>query len=199
MIFRVKRGLVPWLVAIPLMVAGSLSAHEVSYWLVVPDAAARATVLEASGHGYLSEAPLVLGVLGAVLLAALAGRVVSSLRGAAPARLAPLPVFLVPLLGFALQEHLERLLHAGELPVSAALEPTFLIGLALQLPFALAALMIARMLVHAADEVARALVADPPRPTARPIRAVRHAARDAVSRPRVAALGFTERGPPIAA
>ena len=42
-----------FLAAIPLIVAGSLTAHELSYWLVAPDPSARETLLDTSGHSYL--------------------------------------------------------------------------------------------------------------------------------------------------
>jgi hypothetical protein len=179
------------------MVAGSYSAHALSYRLVVSDPDSRAHVLEASGHGYLAETPLVFGVLGALMLAALLGRVSSSLHGARLGAMPSWPFFLLPLAGFALQEHLERLVHTGDLSASVALEPTFLLGLALQLPFALAAFAVARLLLRAADLVGRALATKPPRPGARNVHDARTPACAVIPRQRLTALGYTERGPPI--
>jgi hypothetical protein len=195
MIGAVSRNRLPWLVAVPLMVAGSVSAHELGYWLVTPDATARARVLAESGHGYFEHLPLVLGVLAALLIAGLTLRVSRSLRagtGGPPAWL----FFVLPPLGFAVQEHLERLLHSGALPFDAALDPTFLVGLSLQLPFALAALAVARALVAGAERLGAALASRPPTPDARPV-AVPSPSR-ALELPRIAvlALGYAERGPP---
>jgi len=106
---------------------------------------------------------------------------------------------LLPLVGFSVQEHLERVIHLGEIPTAAAIEPTFLLGLALQLPFALAAFALARLLLRAADHVGRALRARPPHPRVRPRG---HAVRPrpvALPLQRVAGLGYTERGPPALA
>jgi hypothetical protein len=48
-------------------------------------------------------------------------------------------------------EALEGLLNRGVVPFGEALQPTFLVGLALQLPFALAAYLLARLLLRAGD------------------------------------------------
>jgi hypothetical protein len=65
-----RRGLT-WLVAAPLLVAGSQAAHSLTYRLVYPGAPARLSALEVAGHGYLDRLPLVLGVALAVALVAL--------------------------------------------------------------------------------------------------------------------------------
>jgi hypothetical protein len=135
-------------------------------------------------------------LLGAVALSLLRA-CFDSARGRSPAHVPGWRFAALPLLGFALQEHLERLFHDGAFPVGAALEPTFALGLALQLPFALAALVVARVLLGAARELGRALAtlaAAGPRP--RPLRSDFPA--PVADRPRVAtaALGYGERGPP---
>jgi hypothetical protein len=61
-----------------------------------------------------------------------------------------------------LQEVIELSLHTGTLGWHAVLAPTFLPGLALQLPFALAAYLVARALLRAANALGRALAG--PRP-----------------------------------
>jgi hypothetical protein len=134
MIEGVKRPGAPWLVAIPFMALGCLAAHSVAYHLV--DA-------REERHGYLAFAPLVLGVLGAL---AVVGAI---RRGRARS---PFLFGLLPPLAFVAQEHIERL----EL---VATEPAFLVGLALQLPFALAALVAARAFLGLADLVIEAFAA----------------------------------------
>jgi hypothetical protein len=109
-----------------------------------------------------------------------------------PARL----LFLVPPLAFALQEHLERLVHDGSFPLAAAIEPTFLVGLALQLPFALAAYAVAAALLEVADRVSDLLRAPA---AARYTRAfLAFPLPHAVVAPRIGALalGYATRGPP---
>ena len=65
-------------------------------------------------------------------------------RGRHGSSLAPSRVFaLLPAAGFVVQEHLEHFLASDSVPYELALEPTFITGLALQLPFALGALLLA--------------------------------------------------------
>jgi hypothetical protein len=191
----VSRRRLSWLVAVPLMVAGSLSAHELAYWLVTPDPGARALALAETGHSYFEQLPLALGVLTALAIAGLAARALPFLgaRGRGPSTWL---FFVLPPLGFAVQEHLERLLHSGAFPLDAALEPTFLVGLALQLPFALAALAVAKALVAGADRLAEAFASRPP--TSRSRATSLPSPAPAPGPPRIAALalGYAERGPP---
>src|SRR6266511_3706293 len=172
-----------WLSTVPLMVTGLLAGHAIGYLLAVPDAHARTDALAHSGHGYLGYAPLA--------LRALAGfRGVPSRPAASPA------LVLLPPLAFAVQEHLERLVHTGLVSWTTALQPSFLLGLALQLPFALAALLIARALESVAYAVGQALAAAVPLtrprslvPSSALVRAVPH--------PAGLARGYGERAPPL--
>jgi hypothetical protein len=129
-----------WLLGLPLLAVGWLSAHSLAYELVA---------VEEHGHGYLAQAPLFLSVCAAAVALALGRRVAGRLGLRMPAWAAG----LIPLLGFTVQEHLERALGLGVVPWGTALEPVFLLGLALQLPFALAALVLARALTAVADAV----------------------------------------------
>ena len=105
--------------------------------------------------------------------------------------------FALPLIAFAVQEHLERLLHSGHLPLAAVLEPTFVVGLALQVPFGLAALALARIIFACADELADSLP-PPPRPrSTRPLTIPLPVASFALPRISAIALGRSERGPPV--
>jgi hypothetical protein len=110
-----------------------------------------------SGHGYLGYAPALALWGSALLVAGLLLCVGEGLRGRRPS---PPPVrlfVLLPPVGFALQEHLERLLGTGGIPHDLVLEPTFLVGLALQLPFAIAALLLAHALNALGFGIGRAL------------------------------------------
>jgi hypothetical protein len=166
-----KRG-APWLVSVPFMAMGCLAAHALAYHLVSNSK---------ERHGYLAFAPLFLGILGALAVV-----------GAVRRRRTHSPVFfaLLPPLAFTVQEHAERL-------QLVATEPAFLVGLALQLPFALAALVAARAFLSLADLVADVFATRPPvrRAPAPPAPAVRLAAPRArlVSGPR------SSRAPPAVA
>src|SRR5207244_10856395 len=58
---------------------------------------------------------------------------------------------------FAALELIERLLRAEAGPFEAALEPGFLFGLLLQIPFGVAALLVARPLLRVVQRIFRAL------------------------------------------
>lgn len=163
-----KRG-APWLVSIPFMAMGCLAAHSLAYHLVSNPQ---------ERHGYLAFAPLLLGVLGGLAIVGALRRG----RTHAPAYFA-----LLPPLAFVVQEHVERL-------QLVATEPTFLLGLALQLPFALAALVAARAFIGLADLVAEALAA---RPRARRAPALpAPSAASAAPRASLAAGPRSSRAPP---
>jgi hypothetical protein len=141
------RRMAAWIIALPLAVASWLGAHCLAYWLVSPGGAEAHMGLHAEhGHAWLGYTPslaiwaLTLVVAGVVLC------VGEGLRGRRPSDL-PVRLFaLLPAAGFVVQEHLERLIATGSIPADLVVEPTFLVGLALQLPFALAALLLTRAL-----------------------------------------------------
>jgi hypothetical protein len=126
----------PWLLSLPVMAAGCLAAHSVAYRLTDPP-------LEEAEHGYLAFAPFVLALVIALGLVRAAAR---HTRGGVPVQL----FALLPPLAFTLQEHLERALQGGD-ALGTALEPAFLLGLALQLPFAVCSLLVARSLCRVAE------------------------------------------------
>jgi hypothetical protein len=148
-----------WLLSIAVAASGALAAHALAYRLVEPDAERRRHLLEETGHGYLD-----LKLFGAFLTAvALVGFIARVFAGGRRAGAPPLWLFaLAPPLGFVLQEQAEHALHSNALSVDPLLAPTFLIGLLLQVPFALAALLAARTLLATADALAAGL-GSPPR------------------------------------
>ena len=91
-------------------------------------------------HGYLEHAPQVAGLLASLALLGLALQE-RSLSRCSPRWVAP----LAPL-GFVCQEHIERLVHTGQLPLLLT-SPTFLVGLALQLPVAAVCVLLVRRVV----------------------------------------------------
>lgn len=184
-----RRGL-SWLLTLPLALAGSQLAHALAYRLAVPDAHRRQVVLTETGHGYLSYWPLAAGLAGAAGLVALALHV----RPGARRPLRAWPFLLLPMVTFALQEHLERFAHSGALSLAA--DRTFVVGLLLQLPFGLIAFAIARALLRVADRIAAALRA--PRARLRPPAALAAAAAPPPRRVLLAA-GTGARAPPAGA
>jgi len=157
---RGRRG-VAWLASIPLVVAGSQVAHWLAYWIVYPEAELRLRDLLATGHGYMlgpvGFLPLVLGAAGALELLAIGWAVVCVARRCPRAPVPAWAFALLPLAGFTLQEFLERWLAGLSFPWWMVEQPTFRIGLLLQLPFALVAFLLARFLLRVADVVGSAL------------------------------------------
>jgi hypothetical protein len=193
----VKRGLT-WLLVGPLAVLGSQAAHVVNYWAAAPDHEARQRLLAETGHGYLDQAPLAIALCMLLLVLAVAGRLIEEYRrGGAGSRLALAPFAILPVALFFLQEHLERLLHDGSFPFGLLLEPIFLLGLALQFPFALLAFLVGRALLQATVDLARALGGNgSPRAASTPP-SVRSPAR-VIELPRLSPLAASRavRGPP---
>ena len=120
-----------WLVVSPVAAAGVLIGHGLAYRLT--------STPTDPFHAYLEHAPQVLLILmvAGVILAALGTR-----TNAPPARVFP----LVGLTTFVLQEHIERLVHGGGVPMLLT-SPAFVVGLALQIPMALVAWALARWLL----------------------------------------------------
>ena len=184
-----RRGLA-WALTLPLVLLGTQAAHALAYKLVYPQA--QLHVLRATGHGYLAYAPLALALAGAVALAALCVAAVDAARGR-PARELPAWAFaLLPPAMFGVQEVLELSLHTGTFGWRALVAPTFVPGLLLQLPIALAAYVAARLLLRTAERVGRAL-AQP-----RTVSVFVFVAPPAVTtlRARAVVAGRSSRGPP---
>jgi hypothetical protein len=178
------------------MLAGLLAGHALGFRIAYSDAHARADALAHSGHAYFGYLPLALAASAGVLLAGLGLHALAGFRGQSlRATRSPLLVLLPPA-AFVAQEAMERLVHTGQLPLATFVQPAFLIGLALQLPFALAALLLALVLDSAAHTLGRVLAATPelafPVFIPAPVRVP--------AGPRLAGLarGYGERAPPFA-
>lgn len=190
------RRLLAWLVALPLMAAGSQVAHALAYRWAYPNVHVRMTALVATGHGYLAWMPLVLGIGAAGAFLSLLVVVLDAASGREERTLPAWAFALLPPLGFTAQEILERSFHAGSLVWQAVEAPTFLPGIALQVPFAAAAYLAARFLLRAAARAGAALA----------VPAVRRPPLPALDLPRPAPAPFrlvgplgcwlAERGPP---
>lgn len=122
-----------WLLTLPFAATSVLAGHWAAYRL----AGAPADDL----HGYLAHAPQVVAILALLGLLGLA-------RDARASAASPLPVGLLAIAAFVVQEHVERLVHTGHVPFLLA-SPVLLLGVALQLPLALAVWLVARRLARA--------------------------------------------------
>jgi hypothetical protein len=190
-----SQRLLVWPITLALALVGTQLAHWVAYRAVEPSPVDRAHGLTAASHGYLSHLPLALAVCAVVVASALAARIRQVAAAPAGVRLdANVGRFavLAPAI-FILQEHLERIVYAGAFPWGIADTPTFMLGLVLQFPFALAAYLVARYLLRIAHAIGRLIT--PVRRTA--FVAVRRP-HPQLFTPRRAALarGYGSRGPP---
>lgn len=170
----------PWLVTLPVALAGCLAAHFAAYALATPTSHAH------DSHGYLAHLPLLSGAALAIVLGA---AVRHGVRGRSGVRPSPWLFALLPPLAFAIQEHVERLAH----PALVVTEPTFLLGLALQLPFAALAWLLARAILGAADALGALLAPLPPPRRREALRVELPALQPAR---RLLTTAISQRGPP---
>lgn len=185
-----NRNKVAWLLSLPLSAAGMLLAHEFAWEFATHEHAAEA------GHGYL-EYGVVFAALGAaIFLVAATAQLIRGVSGAGVAGAPSARVFaIVPIVGFLLQEHLEHVVAARELEITFFLSTPFVLGLALQIPFALAAFGVARLVLGLVARVARAVSTLELLPALKSLRLVIPAATELPPRPAVAALR-AGRAPP---
>jgi hypothetical protein len=172
-----------WLIGVPLVAVSWLGGHELAYRLASADAE--------TAHGYLQQAPFFVALL---LTAALGGLVLRA-RGRVVRVLSARLLATLPPLGFAVQELLEGGLHGDAVWLTAA-EPVFFLGVLLQIPLALAALLVAGALTQLADAVSAHAA---PRPRLAPLRPRRPRPAAALALPGVLASGHAGRAPPARA
>jgi hypothetical protein len=191
-----------WLVAVPLVAASWLGAHCLSYWLVAPGAEGHMGLHAEHGHAWLGYTPALAIWALTLVVAGLVLCVGEGLRGRRPSGPGLRVVALLPAAGFVVQEHVERLIGTGSIPADLVAEPTFLLGLALQLPFAVAALLVTRTLYALGFGLGRGL-ADTlaiGRPLRRRLPSLRRRpASVMLVSPSALALGHGQRAPPAMA
>jgi hypothetical protein len=139
------------------MLVGSQVAHAFAYRLAYPIARVRLHDLVVTGHGYLGLWPVLLGLAGGIELAALVSIAAGSFRRRRYTPAPPWAFAVMPLLAFVFQEFLERWLAGGSFPWWMVMQPTFRIGVLLQLPLGLVAYLVARALLRVADDAGTAL------------------------------------------
>jgi len=129
-----------------------LLAHEFAWELARHEHAA------GEAHGYLQYGAVFAALITATVLVAATAQLMRGVSGTGVASAPSARVFaIVPIIGFLLQEHLEHLVAARELEVTFFLSTPFLLGLVLQVPFALAALVFARLILGLVKGMARAV------------------------------------------
>jgi hypothetical protein len=187
-----------WLLSLPLAGAGWLTAHWLGYAFGAPGPGHQEPMLSDAGHHYLGAEPVFVAFAITLLLAGIALAIHDGVRRTPPARVPVWPIALISPLGFAVQEHLECLIGMHSIPAGAALEPSFLVGMALQLPFAVAAVLLARTLVALGHSLGHRLaVARVPRPPAWFAPPLLPAwLEPELARPSILATGHGERAPP---
>jgi hypothetical protein len=195
----VERRRIAWLLSFALMAAGAVTAHALAYRLAAPTHHMDSSMHAHTSHGYIGHLDACLAICAAAAVLALVGSLVSRARRGHLLR-APLWLFaVVPPAGFTVQEHLEHVFATGNLPAAAALDPAFVVGILLQLPFALAAYLAARALLALARALVDSLRA-PPKPRLLSLTVLPPSAAP-IARPRLSALalGYGQRAPPLGA
>lgn len=146
--------------------------------------------------GFPGWAPLVLGVLGGAELLGIGWSVARVVRRRPHAPVPPWAFALLPLVGYTLQEFLERWLVGSSFPWWFVLQPTYRVGLLLQLPFALVVYLAARLLLRTVERIGKAISVPPPRFAVVVACVVRRAIEpDLLRSPELSTLCFG-RGPP---
>lgn len=181
-----RRHRLSWLLFVPLTAIGGLVAHVAVQAVAVP---AHHGVQMPHSHIDIGHWPLCVGVCGVVGLAGLALAGVREGSGRVP-----LWVFaLVPPLGFVAQE---EVLALSEGLATPSVELGLALGLALQIPFALAAFLVARALLTFAVAVVRAFRARPAVLVRAPAFFLEPLAAT-WPQPRAFVLGHGQRAPPL--
>jgi hypothetical protein len=128
----VGRRALAWALVTPVAAAGVLATHALAYRLTGSPLGPT--------HDYLAHVPQVVIVLASLALLGL------GLQDRSLSRLSPWWVAPLAPAGFACQEHIERLVHTGQMPFLLT-SPTFLLGLALQVPVALVCVVLVRLVL----------------------------------------------------
>ena len=188
---ELTRQRLPWIVAVPLMAAGTIAAHSLTAVFAGTRAETGAESAEHASRSAPAHLTILLGFTLALALVSLARRLLA--RRSGPSAI----VFLVlPPLAFLFAELPERGFGTESFPFQPSLEPRLLLGLALQVPFGTVAFLVARFLLRAIERVVERLARAP---LGRRLRlATDRFLPVSVVLPRIPALavGYQERGPP---
>ena len=150
-----SRRLIAWLVAFPLMAAGTYLSHCYVYgYAAVGHAHHAASGSGRPGMAFFCGTPFLLACLAMVGIS-VAARSVQALSERPGASLAAWPFGVLPVLGFLLHQWISAA------DTGLIVDPTFLAALLLQVPFGLAAYFVAKALLRLADRIGESLA--PPR------------------------------------
>jgi hypothetical protein len=194
-----QRRRLAWLVCLPLAASGGIVAHAVAYRIAAPSAGHGTTASMTAAHGSALHWRVCIAACLAVAVLGLGRCIAHEVRGHASR---PLPLWLFALLppvGFVVQENLESVLTTWSISPALFVEGAFVVGLLLQLPFALTAYVVARALVNAAVSLARALASAPRGRLVAPEIGFRIHATAMPARFAALALGYGQRAPPAPA
>lgn len=140
-------------VCVPVAVAGCLVAHQTGYVFEAPDGFARSLELRSDGHAYFREFVFLFAAAMTMLLAGFALAMHAATDASSPLNPSAKPFAAIPVLVFVIQESTERI-AAGNL-LELFTEVSFVVGLALQVPFGLIAFLFARLILVVAHGVGR--------------------------------------------
>lgn len=186
-----------WLIAVPLMAAGSFAARAATYVCVPPSGgeAGSETAEHLQGGAQGIQWSLVLGLVAALVVVAAVLQTAAMISGRRTRTPSPWTFFWLPPLAFLGQEIAERALRA-ETGLGAAALTHLALGLAAQLPFALLAFLLAFAIRAAAARLAR-VFRDSASLSCATAPSLCVPSGDASSPPRtLLALGHPQRGPP---
>jgi hypothetical protein len=189
------RRRLPWLLSLPLMMTGSLTAHVVGRLISSVDTLERAEVHESTPLRLL---PIVAAFTSMAMVVGLAW-LWSRARRRPWLGVSAIWFLIAPPVAYAAGEWAERLLHGTGPALHEAHDANIALGLALQVPFALLAYVVARTLFAVARRVVSALRRWSPAP------GLRDACRPILSRRRAPlrrslhAVARSVRGPPALA
>lgn len=141
-----------WLVVLPLLAVGSEAAHAVLN-LFAPEAYQGAELFEATSSTR-ALLPMLVGIAAVLVL----GGLVTLPTGGRRPRISRCAFATLPLVAFAIQEHVEYGIGHGGVDWTLVTHPAFAYGLALQIPFAVVAYIASRLLFVLTDVVAEHLV-----------------------------------------
>jgi hypothetical protein len=183
-----------------MLVLGETAGHSLVARVFDPNGE-RHTLLARTAQGYLTYLYAAIAICFALALAALVRRAAASFQGRTGRALPSWQLAGVPSVAFIAQEHLESLVHNGELNWLTITEPMVMLGAVMQLPCGLLALWLVRTLIRAADELGQALsrCRAERRVRHRPALAICHGRQDEPLRLLALVRGLAERAPPLVA
>jgi len=175
---------------------GLVGAHVVAYLIALPDAAVRATILRATGHGYFSVAMVVAtvaAIFGSFAPAALGFRRGETARVAVRWRYAAVRIALVQTAAFVVLGFAER--AAANVPPVAMSPRLLFVGIGVQVLVACLAAAVIAVICRVAALVRRALSTGTVR-VLRPALRFVHVFEAALPQPALVG-GFDSRAPPV--